>query len=423
MWSLFRRNREFRRLFGAQLVSYAGDWFATVAAIGLLLDQTGSDLLASLFWVAQSLPTFVVAPIAGPVADRFDRRTILIVVSFAQSAVALTFLLAGAGLPWMVFVAQGGVTALGAFFAPASQAGVANLVEPEDLPTATAMMSATWGAMLAIGAAVGAGFTVLFGRNAAFVADAGSFLLAGLLLLSIRTPMQGDREQARSERMHPLRDTAEALRYARRHPSILALMGSHVGFALGAGVVGMLAVLSEDRFHAGDGGTGLLLAARGIGVLLGPLLIQRLVKKGIHGVLLACGVASIVYGTFYLGVAVAPWLGLAFVLVLLAHLGGGAQWTLTTYGLNLLTPDELRGRVFAAAFAIVTLAMSLSLLVAGLLSGLIGPGWTIAAIATVNATWGVGFLFVTRGIRGEAESEALAVAAGHTVVTPLEPRP
>jgi MFS family permease len=423
MWSLFRRNREFRRLFGAQLVSYAGDWFATVAAIGLLLDQTGSDLLASLFWVAQSLPTFVVAPIAGPVADRFDRRTILILVSFGQSAVALTFLLAGAGLPWMVFVAQGGVTALGAFFAPASQAGVANLVDPEDLPTATAMMSATWGAMLAVGAAVGAGFTVLFGRDAAFVADACSFLLAGLLLLSIRTPMQADRERAPTERMRPLRDTAEALRYARRHPSILALMGSHVGFALGAGVVGMLAVLSEDRFHAGDGGTGLLLAARGMGVLLGPLLIQRLVRRGIHGVLLACGVASIVYGTFYLGVAVVPWLGLAFVLVLLAHLGGGAQWTLTTYGLNLLTPDELRGRVFAAAFAIVTLAMSVSLLVAGLLSGLIGPGWTIAAIATVNASWGVGFLFVTRGIRGEAESEALAVAAAHTEVTPLEPRP
>ena len=70
MWSLFRRNGQFRRLFCAQLVSYAGDWFATVAAIGLLLDHTGSDLLASLFWVAQSLPTFVMAPIAGPVVDR-----------------------------------------------------------------------------------------------------------------------------------------------------------------------------------------------------------------------------------------------------------------------------------------------------------------------------------------------------------------
>jgi len=424
MWSLFRRNGEFRRLFCSQLVSYAGDWFATVAAIGLLLDHTGSDLLASLFWVAQSLPTFLMAPIAGPVADRFDRRRILIVVSFAQAAVALLFLLAGAGLPWMVFVAQGGVTALGAFFGPASQAGVANLVDEEDLPVATAMMSATWGAMLAVGAAVGAGFTVLFGRNAAFVADSFSFLLAGTLLLSIRTPMQADRTEAKTAtRMRPLKDTAEALRYARQHPSILALLGSHVGFALGAGIVGMLAVLAEQRYHAGDGGTGLLLTARGLGVLLGPLLVQRLAKRGLHGVLLACGIASIGYGAFYLGVSVSPWIGLAFVLVMIAHLGGGAQWTLTTFGLNLLTPDELRGRVFAAAFALVTLAMSISLVIAGVLSGIIGPEWTIAAIATLNMAWGTGFLILTRGIRGQAESEALASVAAHTVVTHLEPEP
>ena len=424
MWSLFRRNGEFRRLFCSQLISYAGDWFATVAAIGLLLDATGSDLLASLFWVAQSLPTFVMAPIAGPVADRFDRKKILVVVSFAQAAVALTFLLAGAGLPWMVFVAQGGVTALGAFFGPASQAGVANLVDEEDLPVATAMMSATWGAMLAVGAAVGAGFTVAFGRDAAFVADAGSFVLAGLLLISIRTPMQADRDTAvATTRMRPLKDTAEALRYARRHPTIMALLGSHVGFALGAGIVGMLAVLAEQRYHAGDGGTGLLLTARGIGVLLGPLVIQRLAKRGVHGVLLACGCACIGYGVFYMGVAASPWIVVSFFLVMLAHLGGGAQWTLTTYGLNLLTPDELRGRVFAAAFALVTLAMSISLVIAGVLSGIIGPGWTVACIAMLNITWGTGFLIFTRGIRADAESEALAAASGHAIVTELDPLP
>jgi MFS family permease len=420
MWSLFRRNGQFRRLFCAQLVSYAGDWFATVAAIGLLLDHTGSDLLASLFWVAQSLPTFVMAPIAGPVVDRFDRRTVLVVASFAQAAVALLFLLAGAGLPWMVFVAQGGVTALGSFFGPASQAAVANLVDEEDLPNATAMMSATWGAMLAVGAALGAGVTVLFGREVAFLVDAGSFVLAGALVLSIRTPMQAERDpEAIVERMRPLRDTAEALRYARRHPSILALLGSHVGFALGAGVVGMLAVLSDERWQAGDGGTGLLLTARGIGVLLGPLVIRNLVQKGIRGVLLACGAACIGYGVFYLGVALSPWIVLAFVLVLLAHLGGGAQWTLTTYGIQTLTPDALRGRVFAAAFALVTLAMSISLVIAGVLGGLIGPGWTVAAIASVNVLWGIGFLVVTRGIRGEAEEEARLVSQAHTTVHQL----
>jgi MFS family permease len=234
--------------------------------------------------------------------------------------------------------------------------------------------------------------------------------------------MQAEREpDAEVERMRPIKDTVEALRYARRHPSILALLGSHVGFALGAGIVGMLAVLSDERWNAGDGGTGLLLAARGLGVLLGPLVIRKLVKRGIHGVLLACGAACIGYGIFYLGVALSPWIVLAFALVLLAHLGGGAQWTLTTYGIQMLTPDELRGRVFAAAFALVTLSMSVSLLIGGILGGIIGPGWTIAVIASVVVLWGTGFLIITREVRAEAEAEARLMSQAHTHVVELEP--
>ena len=75
----------------------------------------------------------------------------------------------------------------------------------------------------------------------------------------------------------------------------------------------------------------------------------------------------------------------------------------------------------AVAFALVTLAMSISLVVAGVLSGIIGPGWTVAVIAALNIAWGTGFLILTRGIRAEAESEALAAASGHTVVTELDP--
>ena len=219
---------------------------------------------------------------------------------------------------------------------------MANLVDEEDLPVATAMMSATWGAMLAVGAAsapASPSCSVATPPSSPTPAASSS---PGLLLISIRTPMQADRDTAvATTRMRPLKDTAEALRYARRHPTIMALLGSHVGFALGAGIVGMLAVLAEQRYHAGDGGTGLLLTARGIGVLLGPLVIQRLARRGVHGVLLACGCACIGYGIFYMGVAASPYIVLSFFLVLLAHLGGGAQWTLTTYGLNLLTPDEL----------------------------------------------------------------------------------
>ena len=410
MWSLLRRNRSFRRLFTAQLISYAGDWFAAVAAIGLLLDATGSDFLASAFWVAQTLPTFVMGPIAGPVADRFDRRRILILASLTQAVVALLFLLAGHGLPWIVFVAQGGVTAIGSFFGPAAQAGVPNIVDEEDLALATSMMGATWGAMLAVGAGLGALFTVAFGRNAAFLADAASFVVAAVLIISIRESLQADgAAKVRSARMHPWRDTREALAHARRHPAIMALISSHVGFGFGAGTVGMLALMATAKFGGSDGAIGLLLAGRGVGVVLGPLLITRLVARGIHGVLLACGFAAIGYGAMYLGVALAPWLLLAALAVTLAHMGGGAQWALTTYGLQLLTPDELRGRIFAADAALVTLAMGLSLIFAGIVSGLIGPSLTIGTIAVVCLVWGTVFLLLTRVIRAEAEAEAAAL--------------
>lgn len=410
MWSLLRRNSAFRKLFTAQVISYAGDWFAAVAAIGLLLDETGSDFLASAFWVAQTLPTFVMGPIAGPVADRFDRRKILIVASFAQAIVALTFLLAGHGVPWIVFVAQGGVTALGSFFGPAAQAGVPNIVDEKDLATATSMMAATWGAMLAIGAGLGALFAMAFGRNAAFIADALSFVIAAFLVLSIRESLQADgQSKVRSERMRPIRDTKEALAHARNHPAILALISSHIGFGFGAGTVGMLAVLATAKFGGSDGAIGVLLAGRGVGVVLGPLLIARLIARGIHGVLLASGFAAIGYGAMYLGVAVAPYLALALIAVTLAHMGGGAQWALTTYGLQLLTPDQLRGRIFAADAALVTLAMSLSLVFAGIMSGIIGPSLTIAIIAFASLVWGVVFLVLTRVIRAEAEAEVAAL--------------
>ena len=410
MWSLLRHNASFRKLFTAQLISYGGDWFATVAALGLLLDATGSDLLASVFWVAQTLPTFVMGPIAGPMADRFDRRRIMIIVSFLQAGVALTFLLAGRGMPWFVFVAQAGVTTLGAFFGPAAQAGVANVVTVEELPTAAALMGSTWGAMLAVGAALGAAFTVAFGRDAAFIADAGSFVLAGLLIVSIRESFQSERTGTAAPRMRPIHDSLEALRHAREHPTIFALLGSHVGFGFGAGVVGLLAVLATAKFHGTDAATGLLLAGRGVGVLIGPLLVRRLARRGIHGVLVACGFAAIWYGSMYLVVSQVPWLAVAFLGVALAHFGGGAQWSLTTYGLNLTTPDELRGRIFAADAAFVTLAMSISLVFAGLISGLIGPSATIAIIATVSLLWGTGFLIITRTIRADAEAEAAAAA-------------
>ncbi|MCA1843538.1 MAG: hypothetical protein LC792_10210, partial [Actinobacteria bacterium] len=95
----------------------------------------------------------------------------------------------------------------------------------------------------------------------------------------------------------------------------------------------------------------------------------------------------------------APVLGVAAVGAIVAHLGGGAQWSLSTYGLQSTVPDYIRGRVFAADFALVTVTMSLSLLVSGTLAEIAGPRLPTLLLAGVGATWGVVYLTLTRPLR------------------------
>ena len=199
--------------------------------------------------------------------------------------------------------------------------------------------------------------------------------------------------------MRPLADTAEGLRYARRHRDVLALLASKMGFGLSAGVAGLLAVLATEGFHAGDAGTGLLLAARGIGVVVGPLLIRRVVARGTHAILLACGISALVFSAGYTVVCLSGMIALAAIGVLIAHLGGGAQWTASTYGLQITTPDEFRGRMFSTDFALVTLTMSASFTVAGLVAESAGPRPVIGALAALSAVWATAYLLITRRLR------------------------
>ena len=261
------------------MVSFAGDWFCYVALLGLVNDLTGSSLLVALVFVSQTLPAFLVAPVAGAAADRFDRRKIVVTVSFVQAGAALVLLGAGPGRVWLAFVAQATIAAFGAFVLPASQAAVPNLArDADELKAATALFGSTWGAMLAIGAALGGGFAAAFGRDASFVADAVSFLLAAALVATIRRPMQQRRDTARSgQRLRPLADMKEGLLHAKRDRALLALMSSKATFALGAGTVGILAILVTESFGGGDGATGLLLGMRGLGIGLGPIIAARLI--------------------------------------------------------------------------------------------------------------------------------------------------
>ena len=413
---MLRNNRDIRALFIAQVVSYAGDWFAYVAFVGLVQDYTDLPLLVTMVYVAQSLPAFFMSAVAGPTADRFDRRRILLGVSALQAVAAAGLLVVGSkGTLWFGFVCLCVISALGSFVGPAAQAGIPNLARnPDELKQASLLFGSLWGAMLAVGAALGGLVATIFGRNAAFIANAASFVVAVLFVLLIRTPMQQARTaptSAGSARMRPITDMKEAFGYAKTDQALLALLASKATFAMSAGIVGLLAVLATHDLHGGDGATGLLLAARGIGVAIGPLIAARLVGPSLARVLLLCGASGLSFGVLYLGLSIAPALGVAVPLVLLAHLGGGAQWTLSTYGLQRRAPDHVRGRILAGDFGMVTLIITISNLAAGALAAVTGARVAIAVFATVGLAAGMLYLALTRSLRARlAQDEAAELA-------------
>ncbi len=395
---LLATNSDFRKLWGAQLVSLCGDWFTTVALLGLVLELTGSALNSGIILAASILPSFVLAPIVGSFADRFDRRRLMVTTDLLRVFLALGMLLVRSPeTVWIGIVCLAGMSTLAAFFMPASGASLPNLVAPHELGAANSLASASWGTMLAVGAGLGGWVAGTLGREAAFLLDALSFLVSALLILGIKANFSHKPAEpttiAGAGRGHSM---LEGLKHARSDSRIVALLASKGGFGLGVGVVALLPLLATDVFHAGDQGIGVLFAARGLGALLGPFLVMRYVRDSDRRLLLALASSIGLYGLTYLLVAVAPNLAIAAALAVIAHMGGGAQWVLSTYGLQRMVPDYVRGRILAIDLGLVGLTFSLSSLAAGRLAETADPRIVMAGLAGLEIVYALGFAFFTR---------------------------
>lgn len=378
---LLRTNRDFRLLYGATLISLGGDWFLTVALLDLVLQLTGSATLASLMLLCQTLPIFIFTPIAGHIVDRVDRRKLMIVVDLARVGACLLPLLATT--PATLPLAYLGVIIISigsAYFEPASLAALPNIVSKEDLGPANVLMGSTWGTMLAVGAALGGAVTGQFGRQASFIVDALSFLISAGMLWSMRARFSEDRE-THAEPPPFLQSIRETFTYARANPRVLALLTCKGGYGTGAGVIAMLSIFGKQVFNAGAVGIGLLFAARGLGALLGPFFIRAVIRRddAQYRSIVAC---VLTFGIGYSALALSKSLLIGLIAIFVAHLGGGAAWQVSTYGLQREVPDWIRGRVFSADYGFVTLTMSLSAIASGIASDAYGP--LVATIGTAS---------------------------------------
>ncbi len=384
--SLLRRNRDFRLLYTGTLISLGGDWFLTVALLDLVLQLTGSATLASLMLLCQSLPIFIFTPIAGHVVDRVDRRKLMVLVDLMRTGACLVPLLARtpALLPF-AYLGVIGISIGSAYFEPASQAALPNIVAEEELGAANVLMGSTWGTMLAVGAAVGGVVTMRFGRDVSFVVDAISFLVSAGILWLMRARFNEVREHHEAP---PLRESVrETVRYARAHPRVLALLMVKGGHGLGAGVIALLSVYGKQVFRAGAFGIGVLFAARGIGALLGPFAVRAFAAGRDERQYVTIGPSIMLFGLCYMILGFTTTLAVGAITILIAHLGGGAQWMTSTYGLQRETPDWIRGRVFAADWGLATLTTAISSLLAGIAADRFGATAAAIGVASISTIW------------------------------------
>jgi MFS family permease len=397
LWQLLARYPDFRRLFLALVVSLAGDWFAFVAVSGLVTDLTGRPGLPAFLYAASVLPVFLLSPVAGVIADRVDRKWMMVTADALRVPIALGLCLAALwGSAELAVACMLMLAVLSTFFDPVAVAALPNLVHADDLPAAQAAANGAWGAMLIVGAGLGGLITVLVGRQAAFIVNAASFAVSAILVARIRRPLQEQRTAPRSPGFFA--DLREVRDLIRTRPAIGSLLLCKCGVGSANGIVGILPAFAIGRFGAGDAGTGALFASRGLGALIGPAvaaIIQRHLR-GTRGVFLICGGATLAYGVFYAFLPLVPVISLACVLVVLAHIGGGAQWTLSVYGLQVATPDAFRGRVMSIDYGIATLAIGVSSVVAGIGAEWVGPEATTLGLVVVALLFGTGWLVVTR---------------------------
>jgi MFS family permease len=423
-FSVLTRNRDFRRLFAAELVVFGSDWFVMVPLLVLLPELTGSGVWGALVLAADTGINALLLPYAGTIADRFDRRKILIAANVgALVAASLLFFVRSAATAPLALVAVGAMAVAKAFYSPAGTAALPNVVDPEDLAAANAVSGSSWGTMTIVGASLGGVVSGAFGPYVSFVVAVVSLAAGAVLTGLIRRPLQAPSAEGGSpQRSWPA--LTESFRYLVARPRIRALVTVKSAVGLGNGVLTVFPLIA-GLSGAGAYGTGLLFAVRGAGALIGPLVMRSVLGHRswlLPGLALSMGL----YGLGYLGVAVSPWFALVVVLVFVAHFAGGTNWVLSNYALQGEVPDRLRGRVFATDMMLATLSIAVSQLGAAAVVDRVSERVIVAGCGLITLTYAVVWRIATRRLTlaGTASDEIPSVGraaegTGAAVGTPV----
>lgn len=396
MRALLTQNRDFRRLFLSQLITMSADWFLMVPLLVLLTRQTGGG-----FWggVALAVDTGIVAlllPYAGTVADRIDRKRMMVGANLAAClAVCVLFLVRGPLAGPIAAAAVAFLAVAKAFYGPAAQSALPNLVAPDDLSAAMAIAGSSWGTMTVVGSSLGGVVASVVSPYACFGVVAALLAVSAALCWRIAQPTQAPREPVHE---HPDAWPAirEALGYLRHRPRLLSLVTVKAAVGVGNGLLVAFPLLAL-HYGVGAMGVGLMYAVRGLGSLLGPFVLRRVLNRP-EWLLSGLSISMAAYGVAYLAVAAFDWFPLVLIGIFVAHAAGGGNWVMSSYAIQRAVPDTLRGRVGATDTMVAMLAVTASQLVAGVFVDTVDTRFLIIGCALTTLLYAGGWRMVTRRI-------------------------
>lgn len=406
------RHGNFQLYFWGQLVSMIGTWMQTMAQMWLVYRLTHSTWLLGLVGFVSQAPVLVIGVFGGVVADRFDRRAVALWTQGASLVQALALgLLTVSGRITVpeVFALSAFMGVINVFDLPARQALVVELVAREDLGNAIALNTFMVNASRMIGPAI-AGFLVAWvGEGPVFLINAASYVASVATLTWLALP---PRPAARAGGLaEALLDVREGVRYAFSDRQMSAMLSLLAALSLfGVPVMALLPVFAEDILHAGPSGVGWLMAATGVGAIVGSWFLA--LRSGVDGLAGAIGASAAAFGLAVAAFACSRSFAFSMLAMTLTGWGMMTAFVGCNTLLQHLTSDHMRGRVmslFSMTFMGVAPVGNLAF---GAIAERVGAPWTVAvggAICVGASAW---FLRGARRLAAPALCALLLLESG-----------
>lgn len=374
-------SRNYRLWFIGQLISLAGTWMQSTAQGYLVFELTKSPAFLGYVGFAAGLPAWVFTLYGGVVADRFPRRSILLLAQFALmvSAFVLAWLVfKGTVQPWHIVAIALATGVANAFDAPARQAFVADLVERRDLTNAIALNATMFNTAAVVGPALAGVVYAVFGPVWCFTLNGLSYIAVIVALMLMRISQAA----VKKERTSVGSQLKEGLRFSASHGLIRTLilnMGVVSVFAMS--LMTLIPAWSVDVLGGDVRTNGLLLSARGLGALSGALMVAALGRRPVRGKLWTAG-------TFVLPLAMmvftaVRWIPLSFAMLVLVGWGFMSVANISNALVQTTVPDELRGRIMGLYTMVFFGGMTLGALLIGNMAELVGEPPTVFLNAVI----------------------------------------